>query len=105
MLDASFVIGSHDRSHQKEYLDRSLLLYGYGDGGGGPTRDDLEKQRRLAKGIPGMPVTKMDFLLPYLQCAKAQFDENCKKLGRTPRWVGELYLEFHRGTYTSAAKV
>ena len=103
-LDAGFVMGCYDRFHQKEYLDRSLLLFGYGDGGGGPTREDLEKQRRLAKGIPGLPVTKMDFLLPYLQSAKAQFDENCKKLGRTPRWVGELYLEFHRGTYTSVAK-
>ena len=29
---------------------------------------------------------------------------NCKKLKKTPRWVGELYLEFHRGTYTSVAK-
>lgn len=103
-LDASFVVGCHDRFHNKEYLNRSLLLFGYGDGGGGPTREDLEKQRRLAKGIPGIPVTKMDFLLPYLQNAKAQFDESCQKLGRTPRWVGELYLEFHRGTYTSVAK-
>ena len=103
-IDAGFVVGCHDRSHQKEYMDRSLLLFGYGDGGGGPTREDLEKQRRLAKGIPGIPVTKMDFLLPYLQGAKEQFDESCRKLGRTPRWVGELYLEFHRGTYTSVAK-
>ncbi len=103
-IDASYVVGCRDRFHQKKYTDRSLLLFGYGDGGGGPTREDLEKQRRLAKGIPGIPVTKMDFLLPYLQGTKAQFDENCKKLGRTPRWVGELYLEFHRGTYTSVAK-
>ena len=87
-LDASFVVGCHDRFHNKEYLNRSLLLFGYGDGGGGPTREDLEKQRRLAKGIPGIPATKMDFLLPYLQEAKAQFDERCDKLGRTPRWVG-----------------
>ena len=33
-----------------------------------------------------------------------EFDENSQKLNRMPKWVGELYLEFHRGTYTSIAK-
>lgn len=104
-IDASFTIGAWDRFQQKEFCDHTLLTFGFGDGGGGPTREDLQKQRRLQRGLPGMPVTKMDFLLPYLQTAKAQFDESCQALGRTPTWVGELYLEFHRGTYTSQAKV
>lgn len=104
-INASFVIGAWDRFQQKEYGNHVLLTFGFGDGGGGPTREDLEKQRRLAKGIPGVPVTEMDFLLPYLQTTEAEFQENSRNLGRTPKWVGELYLEFHRGTYTSAAKV
>ena len=103
-INASFAIGAWDRFQQKEYGSHVLLTFGFGDGGGGPTREDLEKQRRLEKGIPGVPVTKMDFLLPYLQTAEAEFDDNCSKLGRIPKWVGELYLEFHRGTYTSIAK-
>ena len=103
-INASFAIGAWDRFQQKEYANHVLLTFGFGDGGGGPTREDLEKQRRLEKGIPGVPVTKMDFLIPYLEDLETEFDEGCKKLGRTPRWVGELYLEFHRGTYTSMAK-
>ena len=46
-----------------------------------------------------------DGLLSYLETAKKEFDAACKRTSRTPRWVGELYLEFHRGTYTSIAKV
>lgn len=103
-IDASFAIGAWDRFQQKEYGNHVLLTYGFGDGGGGPTREDLERQRRLCRGIPGVPVTKMDFLMPYLDVTKQEFDANCEKLGRIPKWVGELYLEFHRGTYTSIAK-
>jgi alpha-mannosidase len=103
-ISAPFVLGAWDRYQQKEYNTNVLLTFGYGDGGGGPTREMLEKGRRLEKGIPGIPRTKMNFLLPFLQDAKSEFDENAQKLKRTPRWVGELYLEFHRGTYTSIAK-
>lgn len=103
-INASFVLGAWDRFQQKEFANHTLLTYGFGDGGGGPTREDLEKQRRLCRGIPGLPVTKMDFLVPYLEDTKAEFDANCEALGRTPKWVGDLYLEFHRGTYTSVAR-
>lgn len=103
-INGSFAIGSWDRFQQKEYSNHVLLTFGFGDGGGGPNREDLEKQRRLSRGIPGVPVTKMDFLVPYLDVTRQEFDENSKALGRIPKWVGELYLEFHRGTYTSIAK-
>ncbi len=103
MLDAPNVMGTWDRYQQKEYNKNTIMTYGYGDGGGGPTRWMLEKQRRMAKGLPGLPVTKLNFIIPYLEAAKADFDANTKKLQRTPKWVGELYLEFHRGTYTSMA--
>ena len=103
-LNASFVLGAWDRFQQKQYSNHVLMTFGYGDGGGGPTREDLEKQRRLCRGIPGVPVTQLSFLVPFLEESKAEFDENCRALGRTPKWVGDLYLEFHRGTYTSMAK-
>jgi len=103
-IDAPFVLGCWDRYLQKEFNDNTIITFGYGDGGGGPNRVMLEKQRRLAKGLPGLPVTKMNFLLPFLKDVEKSFQENCKKLRRTPRWVGELYLEYHRGTYTSVAK-
>ncbi|MBQ3084365.1 MAG: alpha-mannosidase [Clostridia bacterium] len=104
MLQPASVMGCWDRYQQKEYNKNVLFTYGYGDGGGGPTRWMLEKQRRMAKGLPGMPVTKMNFLLPYLQASEAEFKKNVEKIGRIPKWVGELYLEFHRGTYTTMAE-
>jgi len=103
-LNASQVKGAWDRFQQKEYADRVLMTYGFGDGGGGPTKEMLEHQRRLAKGLPGMPVTEIGLLRPHLEKLKAQFDATCARTDRTPRWVGELYLEYHRGTYTSVAK-
>lgn len=103
-INASQVMGAWDRYQQKEFNKNTLITFGYGDGGGGPTRQMLERQRRLKKGIPGLPVTKMNFLLPYVQESERQFAENTRKLRRTPKWVGELYLEYHRGTYTVMAK-
>ncbi len=103
-IDASHVLGTWDRYQQKEYNKHTILTFGWGDGGGGPTKEMLEKQRRLAKGLPGLPVTKMDFVVPYLEQAEASFKDSCERLRHTPKWVGELYLEFHRGTYTSIAK-
>lgn len=104
MLDPVNVAGTWDRYQQKEYNKHTIMTFGYGDGGGGPTRWMLEKQRRLAKGLLGLPVTKMDHLVPYLAEAEKEFNANAAKLQRAPKWVGELYLEFHRGTYTSMAK-
>ena len=103
-LSPSQIKGSYNRFQQKEYGNRTMTTYGYGDGGGGPTKNMLETQRRLAKGLPGMPVTEMTTLKEYLYKTKQDFDKACEKTQRTPKWTGELYLEFHRGTYTSMAK-
>ncbi len=103
-MTPSEIRGTWNKFQQKEYANRSFTTYGFGDGGGGPTKKMLEYQRRLAKGLPGMPVTQMSGLLEHLDKTREEFDEGCKKTRRTPKWVGELYLEFHRGTYTSQAK-
>ena len=105
ILDASTVKGTWDRFQQKEYTNSIFMTFGHGDGGGGPTKAMLETQRRTARGIPSLPVTKTNTLIPYLEGVKSEFDDTCKRTDRTPRWVGELYLEFHRGTYTSIGKV
>ncbi len=98
------VKGTWNKFLQKEYANRALNTYGYGDGGGGPTKTMLETQRRMAKGLPGMPVTKPERLLSHMDQLRGEFDEGCVKTRHTPKWVGELYLEYHRGTYTSIAK-
>lgn len=102
-LTPSEIKGTWNRFQQKEYTRRALTTFGYGDGGGGPTREMLETYRRLEKGLPGMPAVEMGTLQPYMQALREEFDEGCRKTGVTPRWVGELYLEMHRGTYTSQA--
>ena len=86
--------------YQQKHLNKDILCtFGYGDGGGGPTKEMLESQRRLAYGIPGCPRTKISSALEYFQALEQ--DVAGKK---TPIWSGELYLEYHRGTYTSMAR-
>jgi len=75
--------------------DHGLYVYGYGDGGGGPTAEHIEFLRRAARA-PG---------LPQIQSRRAAefFQEARDKSRDLPVWAGELYLEAHRGTYTTQA--
>ena len=100
----AMVLGTWERYQQKDLNDTAMITFGHGDGGGGPTRDMLEQARRIEKGIPGIPVTKMENPTEYIENVKKNFEENTKALPEIPRWVGELYLENHRGTYTTQAK-
>lgn len=75
---------------------RSLLAYGYGDGGGGPSIEMLEKAARL-KDFNGLPKLEQEGALSFFQKASQETTD-------LPVWVGELYLELHRGTYTSQAR-
>lgn len=50
----------------KEINNYVLNSYGYGDGGGGPTKEMLENGKRLAKGIPGAPKVKMGKAIDFL---------------------------------------
>lgn len=98
------ILGTWSRFQQKEYSDHTFLTFGYGYGGGGPTRHHLEVQRRMASGIPGMPRVEIGTTDRYFSQVERDFQTRSEASGHVPRWVGELYLEFHRGTYTSIAK-
>ncbi len=76
--------------------NRSLYVYGYGDGGGGPTREMLENARRL-RDVEGMPRVTLETAREFFRKAEADARD-------LPVWVGELYLELHRGTYTTQAR-
>lgn len=104
MVNPNMHLGTWRRYQQKEYSNEAIVTFGFGDGGGGPTEEMLETQRRLEYGLPGMPKSQMSFAGDFLNRVEKSFNENCEITGRTPKWVGELYLEFHRGTYTSMAK-
>ena len=100
MLNPSQVKGSWQRYSQKNINDEVLMSYGWGDGGGGATREMLENQRRMEKGIPGCPNTKQSHALEFFR----QLEKDVTGSRYLPKWVGELYLEYHRGTYTSMAR-
>ena len=100
MLNPSMVKGSWQRYSQKYLNDEVLMSYGYGDGGGGPTKEMLENERRLECGIPGCPKTKQSHALEFFKV----LEKNVAGKKYLPEWVGELYLEYHRGTYTSMAR-
>ncbi len=74
-----------------------LMAFGYGDGGGGPTREMLENLREL-KSFPATPQIKQRHVRDFF----AELEENFGD--RLPTWNGELYLEFHRGTYTTQSR-
>ena len=79
-----------DRS-QRRNIDTQLYSFGYGDGGGGADRDMLEMIRRL-HDLEGAPRTKWGSLRGF-------FEETGRQIGEN-RWVGELYLAWHRGAYS-----
>jgi alpha-mannosidase len=87
---------------EHDFLDHessatSLLVYGFGDGGGGPTRAMLERLARMRdlQGLPRVRAATSDEFFSALEAEAAD----------RPTVVGELYLEYHRGTFTSQAFV
>jgi len=84
---------SNFKDHER--ANESYLLFGFGDGGGGPTTAMLEQLRRM-RDVDGLPRTQIrsprDF---FARCAADLKDPLVM--------VGELYFELHRGTYTSQA--
>lgn len=96
LMEPAEIKGTWDRFNPKTLTNDVLLPFGYGDGGGGPTEEMLLTARSL-NGVPGFPTIRLgrvdDFLRRLRQAS-----------GRAPVWEGELYLEYHRGTYTSQAQ-
>lgn len=85
----------HENS-EKENIPVKMFTYGWGDGGGGATREHLEALRRAEdlEGMPKMvPTSPIDF-----------FKDVEEKYEVEKTFVGELYYAVHRGTYTSQAK-
>ena len=100
MLDADAVIGAWDRYQNKDLNNEVLICYGFGDGGGGPTRQMLECSSRLEKGIAGIPKVVQESPVEYFE----RLDERVRNHKRLPVWEGELYFEYHRGTLTSMGR-
>ena len=86
---------------ERQYAEKgigttSMVPFGHGDGGGGPTREMIAAARRT-KSLEGSPTVELSSPRAFFEAAEAEYQE-------PPVWSGELYLEFHRGTYTSQAR-
>ncbi len=97
LLTAKTVKGVWEAYSEKEVNKDMLISFGYGDGGGGVNRDLLEARRRLDK-IPGLPNVKTSTAGEYFRKLKKTVKDTEQYVHT---WDGELYLEYHRGTYTS----
>ncbi len=104
-INPMYVMGTWNRFQQKDFSDTVIMSYGWGDGGGGPMREDIEQERRLAAGVLGMPKAKIETLENTLNTIKENFAKNAEELQRQPVWNGELYFEYHRGTLSSVPEV
>ncbi|WP_214365093.1 alpha-mannosidase [Pseudonocardia sp. H11422] len=74
----------------------SLVPVGWGDGGGGPTREMLAAAARTAD-LEGSPKVTLASPTRFFEAAQAEYPD-------APVWRGEMYLQMHRGTYTSQAR-
>ena len=93
------IAGTWDRFQQKELTNETIITYGWGDGGGGPTAEHIEQIKRMEYGIPNCPTAVFDTATNFLNRVYDEVKDN----RYLKRWDGELYLEYHRGTYTSQA--
>ncbi len=84
-LSVSEVMGAWKRYEPKAVNDEVLLCYGYGDGGGGPTRAMIERGIRLERGIPGAPKVKLEGIVPFLDRLGAKMDADRMALPRLER--------------------
>ena len=100
ILHPDAIMGGWMRYQNKDINNDILVSYGYGDGGGGPTREMLETSKRMEKGIKGIPKVRQEFSRKYFE----ELEERVKDNRRLPVWEGEFYFEYHRGTYTSMAR-
>lgn len=96
-LSPEEIIATWDDSQQKELCKEFMIAYGHGDGGGGPTQAMLDSSRQMA-AHPGLPKVQLSTAIDFMEALERQSGD------KLPAWNGELYLELHRGTYTSQAR-
>ena len=92
-LDTNFLMPAQKTFKEKDKLNEFMSLFGVGNGGGGPKPENIELGKRL-KNLEGAPKVSFDH-------AKNFFKRLNRKKNQLETWVGELYLELHRGTLTT----
>ncbi|XP_043933120.1 alpha-mannosidase 2C1 [Protopterus annectens] len=82
---------------EKGRVNHSAFLFGFGDGGGGPTQPMLDRLERM-QDTDGLPKVQMSIPDAFFSAVEADQSLLCT-------WVGELFLELHNGTYTTQAQI
>lgn len=100
MLTPNEIKGGWQRFQQKGLDNHYIISYGYGDGGGGSTDWMIENSRRMQGPVAGCPAVRQTFARDFFENLEKRIMDN----PALPKWSGELYLEYHRGTYTSQGK-
>ncbi|MCR2812664.1 glycoside hydrolase family 38 C-terminal domain-containing protein [Microbacterium sp. zg.Y1084] len=95
-LSAADLARAERQFAEKAHTDHSLVPFGWGDGGGGPTREMVAAARRTAD-LEGSPRVRMAAPETFFREAEAEYPD-------PPVWSGELYLEYHRGSYSAQAR-
>ncbi|MFV0308925.1 MAG: alpha-mannosidase [Desertimonas sp.] len=90
------LVASLGRFREHDWSRWSLVPYGYGDGGGGPTREMLARSDRLSD-LDGVPPVQLGSPADFFDRVDAELAHGAE----APVWRGELYFETHRGTLTS----
>ncbi|MDQ3929115.1 MAG: alpha-mannosidase, partial [Chloroflexota bacterium] len=96
-LSAFTALGSWAKLKHKESQSTMLMAYGYGDGGGGPTREMNENAGEL-QAFPGLPRVQQGKVIDFFRRLEKESAD------RLPTWNSALYLEIHRGTYTTQSR-
>ena len=99
MLSPRAVLGSWTKFHDKNLSNETLISYGYGDGGSGVNRNMLKMRRAMAQ-VPWLPNVETARPTDFFRRLHEKLETTDQYV---PTWDGELYLEYHRGTYTSQA--
>lgn len=97
MVSPAETVGTWTNFLQKELQRELLMSYGFGDGGGGPTREMLENIRVMGN-FPATPRIRNGSVGDFFRRLEATAGD------RLPTWNGELYFELHRGTYTTQSR-
>ena len=100
IINPNMTLGTFKRFQNRDLTEDTIMLFGFGDGGGGPTKEMLENAERLRYGMPGIPRIKQEFEREFFD----RTHDKIAKLPDMPKWNGELYFEYHRGTLTSIGK-
>jgi alpha-mannosidase len=96
-LSAFTALGTWVKSQHKDAQRSFLISYGYGDGGGGPTRE-MNQNAQVLRYFPALPQVRQGKVIDFFRQLQLESGH------QLPTWNGELYFELHRGTYTTQSR-